>query len=124
MSRSSLGNVTVPGKVVIHIFHADSSLGRGSHVSERIRQVKDERGAAVEVYVFGPAEEALGDPARSEFRETLVQLARANVPVHVCRSIAEEVGKADEFTRLGFTLKYARDAFIRYALEGATVVSF
>ena len=37
------------GKVVVHIFHADdSSLGRGSHLSERIRQVKDERGVALE----------------------------------------------------------------------------
>ncbi len=113
------------GKVVVHIFHADdSSLGRGSHVSERIRQVKDERGVALEVYVFGPAEEALGDPARSEFRETLVELARANVPVHICRDIAERMGTADELARLGFTLEYARDAFVRYAQEGATVVSF
>jgi hypothetical protein len=44
--------------------------------------------------------------------------------VHVCRDIAEKMGKAEEFTRLGFTFEYARDAFVRYALEGATVVSF
>ncbi|HVA40903.1 MAG TPA: hypothetical protein VNF49_09575 [Candidatus Binataceae bacterium] len=112
-------------KVVIHLFHDDAaSLGTGSHVSERIRQVKDERGAALEVYVFGPAEKALADPARAEYRETLVKLARGGVPVHVCRSIAEDLGKAEEFARLGFTLEYARDAFVRYALEGAAVVSF
>ena len=115
----------MPSKVVIHIFHADdSSLGTGAHVAERIRQVKKERGVALEVYVFGPAEKALGEPARSDFRETLGELARANVPVHVCRDIAENMGKADEFTRLGFTLEYARDAFARYASEGATVISF
>ena len=57
----------MPNKVVIHIFHADDrSLGNGAHVSERIRQVKDERGVALEVYVFGPAEEAMADPAREE----------------------------------------------------------
>ena len=40
-------------KVVIHIFHADdSSLGTAAHVSERIRQVKQERGVALEVYVL------------------------------------------------------------------------
>ena len=62
-------------KVVIHIFHADdSSLGSGAHVSERIRQVKEERGVALEVFVFGPAEEALADPAREEFRLTLTKL--------------------------------------------------
>lgn len=112
-------------KVVIHLFHDDAaSLGTGSHVSERIRQVKDERGVALEVYVFGPAEKALADPARAKFRETLISLAKEGVPVHVCRSIAEDLGKAEEFARSGFTLEYARDAFVRYALEGAAVVSF
>lgn len=112
-------------KVVIHIFHADdSSLGTGAHVSERIRQVKEERGVALEVYIFGPAEKVLGDPARSQFREELVKLVQVGVPVHVCRSIAEDMGKADEFRRLGFTLEYARDAFARFATEAATVISF
>lgn len=112
-------------KVVIHIFHDDdSALGTGSHVSERIRQVEDQQGVALEVYVFGPAEKALADPARKAYRDTLTTLARTGVPVHVCRDIAEKMGKAQEFTGLGFTLEYARDAFVRYALEGATVVSF
>lgn len=112
-------------KVVIHIFHADDdSLGTGAHVSERIRQVKQERGVALEVYVFGPAEKALADPARSEFLETLVKLAQAGVPIHLCRDIAESLGKADEFKGLGFILEYARDAFARYAVEAATVISF
>ena len=112
-------------KVVIHIFHDDaSSLGTGSHVSERIRQVKDQQGVALEVYVFGPAEKALADPANGVYRDTLVSLAQNGVPVHVCRDIAEKMGKAEEFTQLGFTLEYARDAFVRYALEGATVISF
>ncbi len=76
----------------------------------------------VEVYVFGAAERQLDDPAQAEYRQTLVSLANW-VPVHVCRDIAESMGKAQEFTALGFTLEYARDAFVRYALEGATVVS-
>lgn len=112
-------------KVVIHIFHDDtSSLGTGSHVSERIRQVKDQQGVALEVYVFGPAEKALADPGNAKFRETLVGLAKMGVSVCVCRSIAEDMGKVEEFTQLGFTLEYARDAFVRYAVEGATVISF
>ncbi len=95
-------------KVLIHIFHADdSSLGTGAHVSERIQQVKDERDVALEVYIFGPAEKALADAARSKFRESLTKLAQDGVPVHVCRSIAEDMGKADEFRCLGFTLEYA-----------------
>jgi hypothetical protein len=93
-------------------------------VTERIRQVKDQHGVELEVYVFGPAERALDDQAHAEYRQTLVSLAEAGVPVHVCRDIAESMGKAQEFTALGFTLEYARDAFVRYAIEGATVVSF
>ncbi|BCB27340.1 hypothetical protein SKTS_22260 [Sulfurimicrobium lacus] len=112
-------------KVVIHIFHGDeSSLATGSHVSERIRQVKEQHGVALEVYVFGSAEKALADPANAYYRDTLVSLAKSGVPIHVCRDIAEKMGKAEEFTNLGFTLEYARDAFVRYALEGATVISF
>ncbi len=112
-------------KVVIHIFHDDaSSLGTGSHVSERIRQVKDQQGVALEIYVFGPAEKAIADTANSTYRDTLVTLAKNGVPVLVCRDIAEKMGKAEEFTQLGFKLEYARDAFVRYALEGATVISF
>ncbi len=112
-------------KVVIHLFHDDAaSLGTGSHVSERIRQVKDQRGVELEVYVFGPAEKALADPGGAKFREALVGLSKNGVPVHVCRSIAEDLGKAVEFEQLGLTLEYARDAFVRFALEGASVVSF
>lgn len=62
------------------------------------------------MYVFGPAEKALADVARSEYRNTLVELTQAGVPVHLCRSIAEDLGKAEEFTHMGFTLEYARDA--------------
>lgn len=112
-------------KVVIHIFHADeSSLSTGAHLSERIRQIKDQQGVALEVYVFGPAIKALSEPAKSEFRDTLTALAKNGVPVHICRQTAENMGKDKEFTGQGFTLEYARDAFVRYALEGATVVSF
>jgi hypothetical protein len=73
--------------------------------------------------VFGPAELALADPAHARYRETLVNLARAGVPVHVCRNDAEHMGMADEFVRMGFTLEYARDAFVRYAHDGATVIT-
>ena len=81
-------------KVVVHIFHADKdSLGTGAHVSDRIRQVKDEQGVALEVYVFGPAEKALADTANADIRETLISLVKNGVPVHVCRSIAEIHGQ-------------------------------
>ncbi len=102
-------------KVVLHIFHDDeSSLGVGSHLSERIRQVKNERGVDLEVYVFGRAQLALSDPARKDFRAAVAALAQGGVPVHVCRNDTERLGKADEFTQMGLTLEYAHDAFVRY----------
>lgn len=112
-------------KLVIHIFHSDeSSLNTSAHVAERIRQVMGEHGVSLEVFVFGPAEKALVTPEGAEMRDTLVALAKAGVPVRTCRNTAEAIGQGDEFTRLGFGLEYARDAFVRYAVQGATVISF
>ncbi|HEY4954827.1 MAG TPA: hypothetical protein VII02_08060 [Gemmatimonadaceae bacterium] len=112
-------------KVVIHIFHDDeSSLNTAAHVAERIRQVMDEQGVSLEVFVFGPAEKALAASAGAEMRDSLVALAKEGVPVLTCRNTAEAIGKAVEFTQMGIGLEYARDAFVRYAVEGATVISF
>lgn len=35
----------------------------------------------------------------------------------------EMMGKVEMLTNLGFGLEFARDAFIRFAIEGATVIS-
>jgi len=112
-------------KLVIHIFHDDeSSLSTSSHVAERIRQVQNQQGVALEVYVFGPAEKALAAAAGGAVRDTLVALAKAGVPVRTCRNTAEAIGAVEKFAAMGIELEYARDAFVRYALEGATVISF
>lgn len=79
--RSSICKVKVKvnnmPKIVIHIFHADeSSLGTGSHLAERIRQVKDERGLDLEVYVFGPAEKALMNPGLPAFNAAIDGLVK------------------------------------------------
>lgn len=112
-------------KLVIHLFHDDpSSLKAGSHVAERVRQVKDQKGVALEVFVFGPAQKALSTREGAAMRETLVALTKAGVPVRTCRNDAEAADNAAELMQLGIGLEYARDAFARYALEGATVISF
>jgi len=112
-------------KVVIHIFHDDpDSLNTGSHVAERIRQVKDERGVDLEIYLFGPAERALEGEDNDSYRETIYSLIEAGVPVHTCIDIANAMGKAEDFAAKGLKLEYAREAFVRHALEGATVISF
>ncbi len=48
---------------------------------------------ALEVYVYGAAEKALADPTNGAYRDTLIALAKNGVPVHVCRDIAEKMGK-------------------------------
>jgi hypothetical protein len=115
----------MPAKVVIHAFHDDpDSLNTAAHIAERIRQVKDEQGVSLEVFLFGPAAKACLAEAGSEMRDTVAALVKAGVPVHTCRSAAEAMGKSEEFARLGVELEYARDAFVRFAVEGATVISF
>lgn len=112
-------------KTVIHIFHADQdSLTTGAHVAERIRQVAADRGVELEVYLFGPAERALLDPAEGDFNTQIDALAEHGVPVKTCLNIAAANDAADKFARRGIQLEFARDAFARYGCETATVISF
>jgi len=46
------------------------------------------------------------------------------VAVGTCISIAEGLGAVEAFKARGLRLEYARDAFVRFALEGATVIGF
>ncbi|MDA8356500.1 MAG: DsrE family protein [Actinomycetota bacterium] len=116
-------------KVVIHLFHADEdSLSAGSHVAERVRQVAGEDGVDLEVYCFGPAQGALGDtseePTRAEYNRQIDELVAAGVPVGACLNAARAAGTEQALTERGITLQYARDAYVRFALEGATVLNF
>ena len=112
-------------KVVIHIFHDDpSSLNTGAHVAERIRQAKDENGIDLEVYLFGTAEKALRAKENEPYSKAIQGLVQAGVTVHTCIDIANSIGATQDFSAMGLELEYARDAFIRYAKEGATVISF
>ena len=111
-------------KLVIHIFHVHENAAiTGANLAERIRLVAGERGVALEVFIFGAAIGALSDPAQTEYRDALVALAKAGVLVNVCQQSVENMGQADALRALGLRLEYARDAFIRFALEGATVIS-
>ena len=116
-------------KTVIFIFHGDdNSLGTGSHVAERIRQVADERGVELEVFCFGPAQDALtgesAEPAHVEYRTQIDALAAAGVPVGACLNDARAAGTVENLEGRGIRLQFARDAFARFGIEGATVISF
>jgi hypothetical protein len=112
-------------KGVIHAFHNDpDSLSTGSHVAERIRQVKAEHGVELELYLFGPAERALEGDVNVVHKQAIKDLIKADVPAHSCIGFANAMGKAEEFAAMGLGLEYARDAFVRFAFEGATVINF
>ena len=116
-------------KTVIFLFHDDEdSLSAGSHVAERVRQVATDQGLTLEVFCFGPAQRALTEPSdrpvHVEYREQMEALVAAGVTVGACLNAANANGTFEELTRRGVTLEYARDAFVRYGLEGATVISF
>jgi hypothetical protein len=116
-------------KIVIHLFRDDEySLATGSHVAERVRQVADNQGVDLEVYCFGPAQGALSDtsedPTRVEYNRQIDELVAAGVPVGACLNAAQAAGTEEALSARGITLQYARDAFVRYALEGATVITF
>lgn len=111
-------------KLVIHIFHAhEGAPDTGAKLSERIRLVAAQRDVSLEIFIFGPAIAVLADPEQAAFRDALSALAAQKVPVHVCQQTVEMMGKVEMLTNLGFGLEFARDAFIRFAVEGATVIS-
>lgn len=116
-------------KTVIFLFHTDNaSLDAGSHVADRVRQVAGGQGVELEVFCFGPAQAALtedsSDPVRAGYREQIDALVAAGVPVHACLNAANAAGTAEALSSRGLSLEFARDAFVRYALEGAAVISF
>jgi hypothetical protein len=45
------------------------------------------------------------------------------VPVGACLNAARAAGTEEELAKRGIQLQYARDAFVRYAPEGATVIT-
>jgi len=116
-------------KIVMHLFHADdASLNAGSHVAQRIQEVAPAQQIQVEVYCFGPAQDALTDvndsPVRRQYNAQVDALVASGVLVSACLSAANASGTTEALASRGIKLEFARDAFVRYALEGATVVTF
>ncbi|MFD7729133.1 hypothetical protein ACFV6F_01940 [Kitasatospora phosalacinea] len=111
------------------MFHEDEdSLTTGTRVAQRIREVSAERGCEVEVFCFGPAQRRLGDPdatgAGAVYNRQVDELIADGVPVGACVNAARADGTEAELLRRGLRLEVARDEFVRFALEGATVVTF
>jgi hypothetical protein len=114
---------------VIHLFNDnDAALKTGSHVAARIQQVAADKGLKLEVFCFGPAQAALTAPTRSDahegYKKQIAELAQSGVKVGACVDAANTSGSAVALEGLGIHLEFARDAFVRFGLEGAAVITF
>lgn len=116
----------VPGttKTVINVVRAEAdSLIGATTVARRIHEVAAGRGVMLEVFVFAGAQRALTDERRSDFNEAIDGLIAAGIPVSACLNFALALGAADALATRGIQLEAAREAYLRFTLEGATVIS-
>ncbi|GAA4178146.1 DsrE family protein [Gryllotalpicola koreensis] len=115
-------------KTVAHIFHDDAdSLTIGSRLPARVAEIAAHDDIAVEVFVFGPAQRRLthADTETDRLFNTQIDaLIASGIPVGACVNAAREAGAETALAQRGLTLSVARDAFIRFTLERATVITF
>jgi hypothetical protein len=116
-------------KTVIHVFHDDDdALATGTRVAQRIQEIALEHGSGVEVFCFGPAQRHLSSEGGSEavvtFNRQIDELIADGVVVGACVNAARADGVEDELSRRGLNLQIARDEFLRFTLEKATVITF
>jgi hypothetical protein len=115
-------------KTVVHVFHEDAdALTLGTRVPQRIAEVAALHDVAVEVFVFGPAQRRLSlslTPADMQFNRQIDELIAAGIRVGACVNAAKSAGVESELRERGLVLSVARDEFLRFTLEGATVLNF
>jgi len=91
-------------------------------------EVAKERNVELEVYLFGPAQNAYSDESedsvKTTFRTTIKDLIRSGVRVGTCLNTAEAKGTSESLKKDGIILEFARDAFLRYGAENASVLTF
>ncbi|MGK2316436.1 hypothetical protein [Gordonia rhizosphera] len=115
---------SIQPKTVINIVRADTdALIGATTVSRRIHEVAPERGVTLEVFVFASAQRALTDERRAEFNAAIDDLIASGVPVSACLNFALKLGATDPLAHRGIQLEAAREAYLRYTLEGATVIT-
>lgn len=116
--------VTAFPKTVINLVRADGdALIGGTTVARRIHEVAADRGVSLEVFVFAAAQRALTDDRRSEFNEAIDGLIAGGTPVSACLNFALTLGAAESLAKRGIQLEAAREAYLRFTLERATVIS-
>lgn len=111
-------------KTVINLIRAETdSLIGGTTVARRINEVATQRGVSLEVFIFAGAQRALTDERRGDYNAAVDELIAAGVPVSACLNFALSMEAADVLARRGIQLEAAREAYIRFTLEGATVIT-
>jgi hypothetical protein len=115
-------------KTVAHIFHDDEdSLLIGSRLPRRIAEVSAEQNIEVEAFVFGAAQRRLGKTDSEldrRFNAQIDELIASGIPVGACINTARADGTESALAARGLTLAVARDVFLRYTREQATVIGF
>lgn len=116
-------------KTAIIIFNDnDAALNSGSHVALRMSEVNKEMNVELEVFLFGPGQAAYSSNAetgiKAEYIKTIDELVKAGIKVSTCKNTAEGKGTTDALKAKKIQIEYARDAFLRYGLEGASVITF
>ena len=109
---------------VLHVVSPDSDALIGAvTVAGRIAEVADQRGVRLEMFVFAGAQRALSDPRQRAFNAGIDALLARGIPVSACTNFARKLGAVEELSARGITLEPARDAFIRFTLARATVIT-
>lgn len=116
-------------KTVVVIFNDnDAALNAGSHVALRMAEVNKERNVELEVYLFGPGQGAYSsgetEGVKATYISNIKEIIKAGITVSACKSTAETKGTADDLTKDGLKLEFARDAFLRFGDEQASVLTF
>jgi hypothetical protein len=109
---------------VINLVRAETdALIGGTTVARRMAEVAADRGVNVEVFIFASAQRALTDERRTQYNEAVDDLVARGVPVSACLNFALSLGAAEAIAARGIQLVAAREAYLHYSMEGATVVS-
>jgi hypothetical protein len=111
------------------VFHDDpDALTTGTRVAQRIQEIVPAHGSGVEVFCFGPAQRRLAASERSAaddtFNRQIDELIADGVVVGACVNAARADGTEAQLLARGLNLQVARDEFLRYTLEQATVITF
>jgi len=114
-------------KTVLVIFNDnDAALNAGSNLALRMAEVHKERDVALEVFLFGPAQAAYSSDEKTgmkvSFHANIKKLIQAGIKVSACANAAGD--KADALKKDGVQLDFARDAFLNYGAEHASVITF